>query len=145
MQLTGESNPMPPVSPRWKKSARNIIAGGMVLNPDFKEFIQSLNDNQVRYLVIGGYAVALHGHPRYTKDLDVWIEMTPENAAKMVQAYVHHHSIEPRGEFRFSTKILELAEGLQKNLLKDLFRPFLLTHPFKDQGIKRVFIGLDNA
>jgi predicted nucleotidyltransferase len=57
-----------------------------VLNQDFKEFIQSLNDNRVRYLVIGGYAVALHGHPRYTKDLDVWIEMKPDNAAKMVKA-----------------------------------------------------------
>jgi predicted nucleotidyltransferase len=58
----------------------------MVLNQDFKEFIQSLNDNGVRYLVIGGYAVALHGHPRYTKDLDVWVEMRPGNAAKMVKA-----------------------------------------------------------
>ena len=57
-----------------------------MLNQDFKEFIQSLNDNQVRYLVIGGYAVALHGHPRYTKDLDVWIAMNPDNAAKMVKA-----------------------------------------------------------
>jgi hypothetical protein len=45
-----------------------------------------LNDNLVRYLVVGGYAVALHGHPRYTKDLDIWIEMTPENAERMVQA-----------------------------------------------------------
>jgi len=57
-----------------------------VLNQDFKEFIQSLNDNQVRYLVIGGYAVAFHGHPRYTKDMDVWIAMKPDNAAKMVKA-----------------------------------------------------------
>jgi len=57
-----------------------------VLNQDFREFIQSLNDNQVRYLVIGGYAVALHGYPRYTKDMDVWIEMTTENAARMVRA-----------------------------------------------------------
>ncbi|MCD4738362.1 MAG: hypothetical protein K8R89_03775 [Anaerolineae bacterium] len=57
-----------------------------MLSPDFREFIQSLNDNQVRYLVIGGYAVALHGHPRYTKDIDVWIEMSPENAENMVQA-----------------------------------------------------------
>jgi hypothetical protein len=57
-----------------------------VLNPDFKEFIQSLNANDVRYLVVGGYAVALHGYPRYTKDLDVWIEMTAENAARLVQA-----------------------------------------------------------
>jgi hypothetical protein len=57
-----------------------------VLNQDFKEFIQSLNDNHVRYLVIGGYAVALHGYPRYTKDMDVWIEMSPDNAAHMVKA-----------------------------------------------------------
>lgn len=57
-----------------------------MLNRDFKEFLQSLNDNHVRYLVVGGYAVAFHGHPRYTKDLDVWIEMTPENASRIVAA-----------------------------------------------------------
>jgi len=57
-----------------------------VLSQDFREFIKSLNDNHVRYLVIGGYAVALHGYPRYTKDLDVWIEMSAENAVRMVQA-----------------------------------------------------------
>jgi predicted nucleotidyltransferase len=57
-----------------------------VLNQDFREFVQSLNDNEVRYLVIGGYAVALHGHPRYTKDIDIWIQMTPENANRMVAA-----------------------------------------------------------
>jgi predicted nucleotidyltransferase len=57
-----------------------------VLNQDFKEFIQSLNDNHVRYLVIGGYAVALHGYPRYTKDIDIWIETSSDNAANMVKA-----------------------------------------------------------
>jgi predicted nucleotidyltransferase len=57
-----------------------------VLNQDFREFAQSLNDSRVRYLVIGAYAVALHGHPRYTKDLDIWIEITPDNAAAMVRA-----------------------------------------------------------
>lgn len=57
-----------------------------MLNQDFKEFIQSLSDNQVRYLVVGGYAVALHGHPRYTKDMDVWVESDPINAKRMVLA-----------------------------------------------------------
>lgn len=57
-----------------------------MLNQDFREFIQLLNDNQVRYLVIGGYAVALHGYPRYTKDIDIWIEPTPENIARTLQA-----------------------------------------------------------
>jgi hypothetical protein len=42
-----------------------------MFNQDFKEFIESLNANLVRYLIVGGYAVALHGHPRYTKDPDV--------------------------------------------------------------------------
>ena len=61
----------------------------MVLNPDFKEFLQSLNDNEVRYLVAGGYAVALHGYPRYTKDLDIWIELEPDNAKKLINALDH--------------------------------------------------------
>jgi predicted nucleotidyltransferase len=57
-----------------------------MFNQDFKEFIESLNANQVRYLVVGGYAVALHGHPRYTKDLDVWVECSQENAPTLLQA-----------------------------------------------------------
>lgn len=56
----------------------------MILNPDFKEFIQLLNANEVRYLVIGGYAVAFHGHPRYTKDIDIWIWAHPSNAGRVV-------------------------------------------------------------
>ncbi|AOC54834.1 MAG: hypothetical protein IM550_16210 [Microcystis sp. M54BS1] len=57
-----------------------------MLNQDFKEFIQLLNDNQVRYLVLGGYAVALHGYPRYTKDIDIWIEMSSLNAYNLIKA-----------------------------------------------------------
>jgi len=58
----------------------------MVLNQDFKEFIESLNDNNVRYLIIGGYAVAFHGHPRYTNDIDIWLWLDRENAENMVKA-----------------------------------------------------------
>jgi hypothetical protein len=57
-----------------------------MLNPDFKEFIQLLNDNQVKYLVIGGYAVAIHGHPRYTKDIDIFLEMSEQNAQRLMTA-----------------------------------------------------------
>jgi hypothetical protein len=59
-----------------------------MLNQDFKEFIQLLNANQVKYLVIGGYAVAIHGHPRYTKDIDIWIETSPENSQKLMEALI---------------------------------------------------------
>jgi len=64
----------------------NTIVGGTVLNQDFKEFIKSLNDNDVRYMVVGGYAVALHGYPRYTKDIDIWVEMSAENAGRIIKA-----------------------------------------------------------
>ena len=57
----------------------------MVLNKDFREFIQLLNDHDVLYLVVGGYAVAFHGYPRYTKDIDLWICMDKSNAEKLLQ------------------------------------------------------------
>jgi len=57
-----------------------------MLSKDFKEFIELLNVHSVRYLVVGGYAVAFHGYPRYTKGLDVWIELSPENANNVVKA-----------------------------------------------------------
>jgi hypothetical protein len=58
----------------------------MILSPDFRDFVESLNENEVRYLVVGGYAVALHGYPRYTKDIDLWIELDEANAKRMVKA-----------------------------------------------------------
>ena len=55
------------------------------LPPDFKEFLQLLNTHQVEYLLIGGHAVGYYGYPRATADMDVWVAMHPQNAAKMVQ------------------------------------------------------------
>ena len=58
----------------------------MNLNPDFRECIALLNAHDVRYLVVGGYAVGMHGRPRYTKDLDIWIDRSPENAERVLDA-----------------------------------------------------------
>jgi len=60
-----------------------------MLSKDFSEFIESLNSNDVQYLVIGGYAVAYHGHPRYTKDIDLWIRNDVENVSKLLRALDH--------------------------------------------------------
>ncbi len=56
------------------------------MNSDFKDLLQSFAKHDVRCLIIGGYAVILHTQPRYTKDLDIWIEPTRENAAKAARA-----------------------------------------------------------
>lgn len=51
---------------------------------DFKEFLKLLNENDVKYLLIGGYAVGYYGYPRATNDMDVWIAIHPQNAQRVV-------------------------------------------------------------
>ena len=85
-----------------------------MLNQDFKEFIESLNANQVRYLVVGGYAVAAHGHPRYTKDIDIWIEVSPENAGNILRAL---------DQFGFGSLGLTAADFLTNDQIVQLGNP----------------------
>lgn len=56
-----------------------------MLNKDFKEFVELLNSTGVEYLIVGGYALAAHGRPRYTGDLDVWIRSSSQNVAKLLE------------------------------------------------------------
>ena len=58
----------------------------MSLNSDFKDLLKSLADFQVKYLVVGGYAVMFYTEPRYTKDLDIWIEASEENSKRIFAA-----------------------------------------------------------
>ena len=58
----------------------------MKLHPDFRDWLSALANAQVKYLVIGGYAVGFHARPRFTKDIDIWIELSPENASRMINA-----------------------------------------------------------
>ncbi len=65
----------------------NAYAGSIMditLPNDFKDFLRLLNEHEVEYLLIGGYAVGYHGYPRATNDMDIWIMIQPENATKMV-------------------------------------------------------------
>lgn len=57
----------------------------MNLEKDLREFIELLNALDVHYLVVGAFALAYHGHPRYTGDIDLFIERTAENADKLMQ------------------------------------------------------------
>ena len=51
----------------------------MAINPDFSDLFASLNDAGAKYLLVGGYALAIHARPRFTKDLDVLVEATLAN------------------------------------------------------------------
>jgi hypothetical protein len=60
----------------------------MILNKDFRELLQLLNENGVEYLVVGGYATILYGHVRATGDIDLWVRATPANG-KAIIATLH--------------------------------------------------------
>lgn len=57
------------------------------MNSDFKDLLRILDECDVRYLVAGGYAVIHHSQPRYTKDIDIWVDATSENARKLMSAF----------------------------------------------------------
>lgn len=58
----------------------------MAENPHYKELLQLLNEFEVEYLIVGGFAVMKYGEPRYTKDLDVWVRATSQNSLRLVAA-----------------------------------------------------------
>src|SRR5271170_7595954 len=58
-----------------------------IFNDDFRDFIQALNNNNVEYILVGGYAVILHGYRRVTGDMDVWVNKTTENYSRLTRAF----------------------------------------------------------
>lgn len=56
------------------------------MNQDFLDLLRAFIDHKVRFLVVGAYALAVHGRPRATGDLDVWVEATPQNAVSVMEA-----------------------------------------------------------
>ncbi len=57
-----------------------------MLSKDFKEFVALLEKHEVEYMIVGGYAVGVHGYPRYTGDLDIWLNLNNSNAVRILRA-----------------------------------------------------------
>jgi hypothetical protein len=57
-----------------------------MLNPDFNDMLSCLKDEKVEFLIVGAYALAAHGFPRATGDLDIWVRNDPENAQSIMRA-----------------------------------------------------------
>jgi hypothetical protein len=60
----------------------------MRIEKDFKEFIELLNKNRVKYLVVGGYAFAFYAKPRFTKDIDFFVEISDRNAENIIKTLI---------------------------------------------------------
>jgi predicted nucleotidyltransferase len=59
-----------------------------IFNLDFRDFLQALRHQKVRYILVGGYSVILHGYSRTTGDMDVWVEKTLENYNRLEKAFL---------------------------------------------------------
>jgi hypothetical protein len=60
---------------------------GNIFHQDFRDFLQALNNQQVEYLLVGGYAVIFHGYSRTTGDMDIWVNRTKANYTKLLKAF----------------------------------------------------------
>ncbi|WP_461450452.1 DUF6036 family nucleotidyltransferase [Mucilaginibacter sp.] len=86
----------------------------MTLDKDFEDFVFLLNKYNVNYMIIGGYALAFHGIPRHTGDLDIWIDISEENAQKMIEVIK---------EFGLGSLGLETIDFLQKGIITQIGYP----------------------
>jgi hypothetical protein len=87
-----------------------------MVNRDFRDLFAALNDTGARYLVVGAHAVAFHAEPRFTKDLDVWVDASPANAPKVMEA-LHAFGAPLAGvsETDFATPAATLQIGVAPN------------------------------
>ena len=61
---------------------------GNIFNDDFRDFIFALNEQEVEYMLVGGYAVILNGYRRSTGDMDIWVNVTAANHKRLFNAYM---------------------------------------------------------
>jgi len=86
----------------------------MMFEQDFIDFIELLNQHNVDYLIVGAHALAFHGRPRHTGDLDIWIKPSNENAVKMVNVL---------NDFGFGSLKLTEADFVKENYVTQLGYP----------------------
>lgn len=86
----------------------------MTFEQDFIDFIELLNQHRVEYLVVGAHALAFHGRPRHTGDLDIWIKPDDKNATKMVEVLK---------DFGFGSLELDKQDFLKENYVTQLGYP----------------------
>ena len=125
----------------------------MMLAKDFEDFIKLLNKHQVEYMIVGGYALAFHGKPRYTGDIDIWIGISNTNATKLLRVI---------SDFGLASLGLEKEDFLKEGYITQIGRPplridimnsidgvtfneaFVRKEVVEIDGIKMLYIGLSD-
>ncbi|MEW6219622.1 MAG: hypothetical protein AB1634_08845 [Thermodesulfobacteriota bacterium] len=86
----------------------------MEVQPDFRDLLALFNKHQVEFMLVGGYALAFHGAPRYTGDMDIFVHVSPRNATRIMAAL---------NEFGFGSVGLTAEEFQKENMVVQLGVP----------------------
>jgi len=105
----------------------------MEIQPDFKELLVLFNEQNVEYLIVGGYALAFHGAPRYTGDLDILVRPDPANAQRILKSSLYSVSVCSVSRQR----ILKTRNGLSS--LASRRSVSISSHPSRGFPGKRLF------
>ena len=146
----------------WKKKSPQERLDGLEfirtqerigLNSDFKDFINCLNSNNVEYMTVGGFAMAFHGAPRYTGDIDFWINPTKENSEKVILALKQFDfPVDNTDDLNFEIKDTVLMIGYPPNRIDilssvsglDFDECFNKKETIEYNGVILNFISLEN-
>jgi predicted nucleotidyltransferase len=128
---------------------------GTIFNDDFRDFIHSLNNYNVEYILVGGYAVILHGYRRVTGDMDIWVNRTKENYSRLVSAFnefrlpvfdmTEERFLNPESADVFSYGRPPVSIDIITQLKGVNFsEAFSQAQTFEEEGLKIRFIHLNN-
>lgn len=96
----------------------------MNIQQDFEELLKLLEEHKIKYLIVGGYAVAFHGYPRFTKDIDIYYNVSPENIRKLQKALLTFGFTPediPAGTFSTKGNIITFGvEPVRVNIINDI-------------------------
>jgi predicted nucleotidyltransferase len=120
---------------------------GNIFNSDFRDFIACLNTNNVRYILVGGYSVILHGYSRTTGDMDLWVERTAENYLKIKNAFEEfgmsvfdmtednflHHPVWDVFTFGIPPVAIDLMIGMEGFNFQEIYERSVI---FKDEDLE---------
>lgn len=119
------------------------LRGSKLLNPDFRDILQAFSDESVAYLLVGAYALAVHGYPRATGDIDLWINPTPENAAKVMRALAHFGApVSQINPSDFETPDVVLQIGIEPNRI-DILTELSGVDDFESTWSARIEVSIE--
>ena len=108
------------------------------MNQDFSDLLRAFNDESVRYLIVGGYALIKYTEPRYTKYLDIWVSPDADNASKVFRALIQYGApVAEMSPADFMREGFFFTMGLAPNRVDILFD--LTGLNFEDAWKRRVF------